>query len=154
MKNKKGQIVNLIIGLSVTLIIGIVIFSVVQSIVLDQTSTTAITDDQFTADNSTCVRVTADCFASGSATVENATSGVSLTGNFTQCGQSSDWYGLNLKADGKGLRIDGATVNTSYSEISCNQIQSGTTTTVIQLLPLLFAVLLLVFVAGFIVLKR
>ncbi len=153
---KKGQ-VGMILTITIGLILGIVMFQIIFSTIDDQTSTRTITDDTFTAANDTCVQVTSLCIAAGSGVIENGTGGTdTATGNFSDCqvNNPGKLNGFLLKSDVGGTIYDGVVMNATYSERSCSFISGGTTTIVLNLLPLLFAVLLLVFVAGFIAFKR
>ncbi|KKL97587.1 hypothetical protein LCGC14_1832960 [marine sediment metagenome] len=152
---KKGQ-VGMMITITISLILGIVMFQIIFSTIDEQIRTLAIIDDQFTAANDTCVQVTSSCIAPGSGVIENATNAEIATGNFTQCqvNNPGKLNGFLLNADDADPGHDGVTVNATYTERSCSFISGGTTTIVLNLLPLLFAVLLLVFVAGFIAFKK
>ena len=152
---KKGQM--MIVGMSIAVILAVVIFTVIFSVIDENLKQTAIDADQFTAVNATCTRVTDQCITKGStSTVLNATgTGATaiMTGNFTECGASGDLYGYNLKATGLAV-LDGSTMNASYTEEGCGYIQSGTTRTLVSVIPILLALLILVFIAGFAIVKR
>ncbi len=152
---KKGQ-VGMILTITIGLILGIVMFQIIFTQIFDQTTTRNIVDDQFTAANGTCVQVTSDCIGLNSGVIENGSNAVVVTSNFTECqvNNPGKLNGFLLNVNAADPAHDGATLNASYNERSCSFISGGTTTTVLNLLPLLFAVVLLVFVAGFVVLKR
>ncbi len=158
MNKKMGQmpIAGMIIFITVGLIIGIVVFQIIFTLIDDQTSTLGVADDQFTASNNTCVQVTNKCIVLGSGVIENATGAQVETNNFTECqvNNPDKLNGFSLNPNGGGTGFDGVAVNATYSEVSCSFIPGGTTQTVLNLLPLLLAVALIVFVTGFIVLKK
>ena len=159
---KKGQIaVNVIIGMGITLIIGVIVLSIIWTQYADQVGSATITGDQFTASNTTCVELTDKCLtsitslnnATGNSTMKSTIIG---SGNYSICTAR----GLNNKFDGVLLDGDtvvdagynGQTVNASYTEISCNRI-TGMTATIVGYLPVLLAIVLLIFLAGFIAIK-
>ena len=152
MKQKKAQMA--IVGIMIALILGVIFLSIAWTQIQSQQTRTTITDDQFTATNGSCVRVTSECIASLT-TVENGTGGSELlTGNFTACGVNTDLYGLLLSPTGQiDASYDGATVNATYIEGSCNEI-TGQTRTIINYVPVLMAVVLLAFTAGFAFMKK
>lgn len=149
--NKKGNMA--IISLTVALIIGLIALTVGWELIQDKTATTEITDDQFTAVNGSCTRITSasdKCISNVAGTIrlENASNGEDVLGNFTLCGSqsSSSLNGYSLTTIPS---LDGATINATYNEIACTQL-TGTTATITNYVPLLWAVALLVLVAGFI----
>ena len=152
---KKGQ-VGMILTITIGLILGIVMFQIIFTTIDSQVTTTAITKDPFTASNGTCVQVTDNCIALGTGVLVNGTNDVTVTANFSECqvNNPDKLNGFVLSPDLGGNEFDGVQVNASYSDRSCSFIGGATTQIVLNLLPLLFAVVLLVFVAGFIVLKR
>jgi len=152
---KKGQ-VNIMLMLLVGLIIGTVSLSIIFSLIGDQTATTAITADQFTASNATCVSTTTNCIVAGSGVLINSTNTTDIaTGNFTECDSNADSKldGFSLDSPGGEVRWDTTTINASYNERSCAFIEGGITTLVVNNIPVLFAVALLVFVAAAIALR-
>ena len=85
--NKKGQAG--IITMAIGAILLVVILSVIFSTLSDQTISTTIADDPFTGINETCVRITPDCYQTGSLAIVNGSNNVAMLGNFTECGDSS-----------------------------------------------------------------
>lgn len=142
--NKKGEIP--IIGLSIAVILGIIALGVGFGLISNQTTTTTITKDSFTAKNSTCVQVTDNCIQSLTS-VTNGTK--TYTGNFTLCGDNPNLNGLILYPLQKGAKLHNSVMNATYTEISCGYL-SGTTRTIVNYVPLLWAVAILALVAGFI----
>lgn len=155
MAKKWGQ-VGMIITITIGLILGIVMFQIIFSTIDSQTSTSRVADDLFTGVNDTCTQVTSECIAPGSGVIENGTGGQIATGNYTECqvNNPDKINGFLLNKEGADPSLDGEEMNATYTERSCSFIGGTTTQTVLNLLPLLFAVVLLVFVAGFIVLKK
>lgn len=144
--NTKG---NMMAGVMVTLILVVLVTSIVFSFISSARDTTTVTDDQFTASNTTCVQITDNCIVS-LISMENATgTGTIGLSNFSIC---------TVKSGGglQGVQISGdATTETHYTEKllnatyiseSCQKI-TGMTSTMIGYLPLLMAVAILVFVA-------
>ncbi len=156
--NKKGQ--GVIIAMSIGAILLVIILGVIFSTLSNQTSTTPVTKDPFTASKQVCVRVTSattervDCIEPGSTTaIENSTNAVDVLSNFTECGSNGDIFGY------KGVAlindsIDGAIVNATYTSRSCAFITSGTTRTLVNLLPVLLAIVVLIFILGFVALRK
>lgn len=154
--NKKGQIVGVIVAITVVVIVAMVALQVIFSQVDEQTLQTAITADQFTAANATCVRVTSteNCYESGSSALTNSSNGVPSDGNFSECGDSGGFFGFSLNANGADSSLDGVVQNASYTQQSCNFIDSGITRTVILNYSILFAIAILVFIAGFVIFRQ
>jgi len=158
MKSKKAQITQIIITLSVLLIIGVVVLQVIFSQIADQTTVTGVVNDTFSTTNASCTRITstaANCIVPSSTVITN--SSIDRTGNFTECDSTSDGkvdgIKLNTGANGGASQYSGFDMNATYNQRGCNYITGGLTTTVINNLPVLFAVLLLVIVAAAIVIK-
>ncbi len=152
--NKKGQ--GAIIAMSIGAILLVVILSVIFSTLSDQTTRTAIASDRFTAANGTCTRVTAseDCILAGSTTaIVNNSNAANLLNNFTECGTSGDVFGYDMVA-GAQASVVGATANATYTEESCAFITSGTTRTLVNLIPVLLAIAILIFILGFVALRK
>ena len=150
MRNKKG---NAIIGLTVALIIGILTLTIAWNLIQEKQTNTAIVDDQFTMSNSSCVQVTSKCLTSFGR-VENVSDQSIGADNYSSCGVGLSNGKLNgIIFDNSGGDVDtwynGETLNATYTEIDCTQI-TGTTAQIINYPPLLWAVGLLVLVAGFI----
>lgn len=153
---RKGQM-NAMLALSIGLILGVVILGVVFSFISDQTSTSTITADQFTASNESCVQVTSNCITTLTNVYNATTPGpIEAGGNYSICTVGGALSGLYLNpADSQGnIDNNGYTANATYNERSCGFITSGTTRTLVTLIPLLLAIVALVFVTGFLVLKR
>ncbi len=155
--NKKGQ--GAIIAMSVGAILAVVILGVIFSTLRDQTTTTSIGSDSFTAANGTCVRVTpatsaVDCIEPSSTTaIVNDTNGVDVLADFQECGTAGDIFGYDMVA-GANESVVGATVNATYTGRSCAFITSGTTRTLVTLLPVLLAIVILIFILGFVALRK
>lgn len=143
--NKKG---NMMVGMTVTLILTILVVTVLFSFIGNQTDATAVSLDQFSGSNLTCVQVTDNCIVS-TTTMKNATDGLNVKGNFTLCASTTagDLDGYLNTADVASLQ--GATINASYTEASCERI-TGTNATIIGFIPLLLAVAIIAFVAFFV----
>ncbi len=151
--NKKGQ--GAIIAMAIGAILLVVILSVIFSTLSDQTTQTGVVDDTFTILNGSCARVTNDCIAPGSTTaIQNATDNVDLLTNFTECGASGDLFGYNIISPGTQVSVVGAEANATYTVRSCAFIATGTTRTLINLIPVLLAIAILIFIVGFAVLRR
>ena len=149
--NNKGQ--GAIIAMAIGAILLVVVLGVIFSTLSDQVSDTAVTEQVFAATNGTCVRLTANCYVGGTLTVVNSTSNtVDATGNFSECGTSGDIFGALPNIIDGGL--DGANHNASYSERSCAFITSGITRTLVNLIPVLLAIVILVFILGFVALRK
>ena len=140
---KKGQ-TNMVVIIMVTIILAMVSISIVWGLIRSQQDTTAIKNDTFTTSNTSCVRLTNNCYIANSLTVDNLST--DHTGNFTECGSSSMLYGTIGAANWP--LASGDLMNASYTEQACGRI-TGLTGTIINYVPLLMAVLILVFVAGF-----
>ncbi len=150
---KKGQ--GAIVAMSIGAILLVVILAVIFSTLTAQTTTTTVTDDPFTAINETCVRLTTDCYTPGSLTIVNASDNINALTNFTECGDSSVLlFGARGDISGCVSCENTLGLNASYGQRSCGFITSGTTRTIINLLPVLLGIAILIFIVGFIVLKK
>lgn len=147
--SKKGQLgATVIIGISVTLIIAVIMVGIVFSQITNQQTETAVSNDLFTANNDTCVRLDAsNCIQPASLTVANGTD--DFSGNFSECGDGNDVYGAQLSAVGGGTGLDGTGLNASYTQRDCGYI-TGTTGTILNYVPILLAVALLAFLGFYI----
>lgn len=146
---KKAQ-TNAMVIIMMVVIIAMVSISVTWGLIRDQRDTRAITEDPFVVANGTCIRVTNLCIRRGTtSTIENATeaSPANRVGNFTECGIGNDLYGYNTHNE-TDVALIGQTMNSSYTEESCTPIV-GITGTIIDYIPILMAVLILVFVSAF-----
>ena len=152
--NQKGQ--GTIIAMAIGAILLVVILGVIFSTLSEQTTTSAVTADQFTASNSSCTKVTNNCITAITSVVNATTPGVDATGNYSVCSISGDETGILLDpADSTGnIDNNGFTANASYSEQSCAFITSGTTRTLVTLIPVLLAILVLIFILGFVALRK
>lgn len=153
--NKKGQ--GAIIAMSIGLILAVVILGVIFSQLRDQTTTSAVIGDQFTGINRTCVRITPDCYTPGSLALSNASNTSTekdIAGNFTECGNSNV---VLFGAIGNIIECEECentlALNASYSKRSCGYITNATTRTLVNLLPVLLAIAILIFILGFVALK-
>lgn len=146
--NQKGQ-ANVMVVIMITIILAMVAISVVWGLVRSQQDTTTITDDQFTGINETCVRLTDNCYVPNTLSITNSTSKTKdVGGNFTECGDTSMVYGARGNIAECGECELSLALNASYTEQACGRI-TGMTGTIINYLPLLMAVIILVFVAAF-----
>ncbi len=142
---KKGQ-ANFMVVILMVVIIAMIAISVIWGTIRAQQDTTAVTNDPFTAINLTCVRITDNCYLAGTLITKNATGNTITTGNFSECGEGSLRYGalVNIQNDTDVLPAQ----NASYTESACGRI-TGLTGTIIDYVPLLMAVVILVFVSAF-----
>lgn len=149
---KQGQIaVGVIITISVILIIGVVMLQVIFSQISTQQSQTSVQNDLYSAEaNTTCTRLTTECYAKGTLAVVNVSKTLVVNGNFTECTINGDFQGVRMIED----IWEGNSLNASYTRISCAFIQGNLTRIILNNVPVLFAVLLMVFLAGFIILKK
>ena len=155
--NKKGQ--GAIIAMSIGAILLVVILAVIFSLLTAQTTTTSVPEDVFTAANGTCVRVTVEtsdinCISPGStSSILNGTNAEESLDNFTECGTEGDLFGYNMVAGASEISLVGVSMNATYTARSCAFITSGTTRTLVNLLPVLLGIAVLIFILGFVVLK-
>ena len=156
MKNMNNKAQGAIIAMSIGVILLVVILGVIFSTLSEQTSTTSVIGDQFTGINKTCVRITPNCYTPNTLVIVNGTNGlVVATGNFTECGDSSAvLFGALGNIVDCDTCEDTLALNASYTGRSCGFITSGTTRTLINLLPVLLGIAVLIFILGFIALKR
>jgi len=147
--DKKGQITAISITImTVVIIIGMIVLNVSSELINTQTITSPEVSDTFVASNTTCVQVTNDCIVTGSAVFANNSDGAWIgSGNFSICRVGTADAGFLLDSGVVDETLyGGSTIETNYTSRSCTQV-SGTTRTVITLIPLLIAVALLIFVA-------
>lgn len=152
-KKSQANITSIMVMIAIGLIIGVVMLQIIFSQISEQTTTKTQSDIQFAVQTKgICTRVTSRCIQSISSVVNNT--GASITGNFTRCGSGTDLFGHTFNQSGDSdIDLVGDTVNTTFIEESCSRIEGALTTTVVNNVPILFAVALLVFVAGFLILK-
>jgi len=144
--NKKG---NMMMTVFISLLIGLIALTIILPIITDKITDRTVTNDQFTASNTTCVTLSNDllCLSSITSTV-NASNGVDIqVANWTICSATRQSDGLLLSGDAETkARFNAELINATYVSRDCQPI-TGTTGTVIGYVPLLFAVILLIFVA-------
>lgn len=150
--NKKYSQAAVWVTIMIVAVIGLVALQVMYTSITDQTDTTDITDDQFTGSNTTCVDVTDNCILTLTS-VENATGGETLgTGNYSICGAGYDGkYKDGILLDDP--EYHGETLNATYTEVNCGHL-TGLTALVVNNIPILVAIALLVFAAGYAVMKK
>ena len=144
MYGKKGNaavMTTLLIGI----IVGVISLSIVFTQIRGQTTTTAVSNQAFTATNTSCTRLTTDCVASLTS-VDNLST--VLTGSYDLCGSGGDNYGLRTNPEDNNHST--SDINVSYIRESCAPITGGITTTIVGYFAVLMAVVILVFVVGFI----
>lgn len=151
--NKIAQ-TSIFIVILVSVLIGVIAVSIVSSQINRQTAYTTITDDQFTMSNTSCVDVTANCISSLTS-VENVTGSVTIgSGNYSICNvnaPSTRYDGILVSGDAYvDSNFNGLTLNSTYVEEACDSIQGGITRTIVPYFVILMAVVLLVFVTGYI----
>ena len=145
--NKKAQ-TNMMVIIMITVILAMVAISVTWGLIRGQLDTTAISSDPFTATNETCTRVTTNCIVAGSTTeILNNSDAVDVTNNFVECGAGINVYGYDMAPEANTSLV-GEQVNATYTEEACTRI-TGLTATIINYVPLLMAVIILVFVSMF-----
>ena len=139
------------ITIMIVSIIGLVTLQIMYTSIRDQTATTSITDDQFTGSTS-CVDITDNCILTLDS-VENATGGETLgTGNYSLCDANSGGkYNDGIILDDAEYNTE--TLNATYTEVNCGHL-TGLTALVVNNVPILVAVALLVFAAGFAMMKK
>lgn len=153
-KNKKGQGSTMLL-IGITCIIGMVLLTVLFGF-LNNTSlkTETVVNETITLQNSTRVDL-ANYWVIGVTEVystENVTKVLLSTGNYTV----SDLNNELVKA---GITLTDATYDgnasyVSYTYYPAGYIESSTTRGLLALTPVLFALVILVFVAGFVVMKK
>lgn len=146
---RKGQIGATIF---IPVVIAVILLGVVFTFITDQRSTTTVTDDQFTASNTSCVEITNACINSITR-IENASGGGTIlsASNYTLCiatGTTNEYDGILLSPTAS-LELNGKTVNATYEGESCEAID-GMTGTMIDYIPVLLAVVLIIGVAVYI----
>jgi hypothetical protein len=150
---KKAQ--SMMVGLGITLLLAVIIFSLIYTSISSQTTVTAVTDDTLTLSNTSCTQLTPQCINSIT-TIENATSAADVlsASNYSICTYGSTPSGILLTGGASGDALwNGETVNVTYTETACNYISGTMTRTIISHLPMILAVVLLVFVGGYVALK-
>lgn len=141
---KKGQVGTQTVLLT-TLIVTLIAVSVSATLITNNTATTDISNDEFTALNNTCVAVSTNCLTELTA-FSNGTQNWNV-GNFSICPVSGDNVGIYL--DGSNVdqkELSNLVLNASYTERSCSFI-GGTTGTLINYIPLIMAVVIVAFLA-------
>ncbi len=125
-------------------LIGIILIGVVWSSVQDSTTTTTVTNESFSGVNNTYVALTYDDWASSSA-VRNGTG--------TELNSSTD-YDVNLTSGSiKLLNQSNGTYYADYTYYPDGYIEGSMSRTILNYLPIMFAIALFVFLAGYVALK-
>jgi hypothetical protein len=148
--NKKGEF-N-IMALFIPLLIALIVISIVIPLIGNKISTTTVTNDQFTASNTTCVQINTDYCIASLTSVANSTGTTPInTANFTRCNVADGTLkGLLLQGDDTTeVKFNGVVLNATYQSQDCNPV-SGFTGTIIGFIPVFLALALLVFLALFI----
>ena len=143
-----GMFIALFVGLT----IGIIAIGAIVTQISGQTSTTTVTNDQFTMSNTSCVDVTTNCILSLTS-VSNVTAGTAGinpidSGNYSICRVNAPagmFDGVVVSGDASIDVLNGLTLNTTYTGINCDYIGGATTRSLISYIPLLAVVALLVF---------
>lgn len=153
MKNKKAQAGSIWIGLTVTVILAVMVISIVWTQWQDQTTVTRVSNDTFTPTNNTCVQVTSDCVSSLKY-VYNASNGLAIgLNNFSICKLGGENQGILFEGTAVWeSQLMGKNLNATYDEISCSNI-TGMAGSLLSYIPLMLAIAVLVFVAGFMAFK-
>jgi len=134
----------------IVLVIGLVALQIMYTSISNQTSETTITDDQFVGSNTTCVDLTDQCILSLTS-IENGTVVVDA-GNYSLCeANSGGKYSDGILLD--DAEFNGYTLNATYTEVNCGHL-TGLTAVVVNNVPILVAIALLVFAAGFAIMKK
>lgn len=148
MKSKKGQMVGVMTAILISVLIGVIMTSIVHTQITEQTALTTVTNDPFTMSNTTCVRLTENCINSFTS-VTNTTVTIG-SGNYSRCTSSQTYDGILVSADTYIDGLNGQPLNASYLEESCAALPTGLTRTIAGYFAILMAVIILVYVAGWV----
>ena len=135
----------ILISAFILLLVGIILTSEVANSNSKARSLGTVTDDQFTADNASCVQITTGCIDSITL-VENATKATTVgSANYTLCRSSTTHLqdGIQLKdgAQMAGESLDGFTLNATYTQSAdCTYVSDATSRVFLNLIPLFFAI--------------
>lgn len=143
---EKGILAVFLVPIMCVILLGIV-WSTVQTATTIQT----VTNESFTAVNDTHVALTYDGWVACSA-VRNVNDTTLGTGNY-----SVGLSGGTINITTAGLAVDNGSGFTHYADYTYKDdsyMESSMSRTVIGYLPIIFALAMLVFIAGFIVLKK
>ncbi len=150
---RKGQ-AQMMIGLGVALIITVIILGVVFTFLTDNalTLTTVSEEDHATTDN-VSLQLDNDRIVTSSMVIRNGT--LIVTDNIDNRNWSlTETTGQILVFNNSGFGFQaGATLTYNYSFRPDGFVDDGTTRTIISIIPLLLAIVLLVFAVGFIAIK-
>lgn len=134
----------------IVILVGVVLLSSLADNESNIRTLVTVTDDPFTGSNSTCTRVATGCINSIT-NVENATGALTVgTANYSICRSSTTNLldGILLVADSQanGETLGGAALNTTYEQSpSCTYVASGVSRTFISLIPIFFALAVLLY---------
>ena len=137
----------------IVLLVGVVFLSSLADNESNIRTLVTTTDDAFTGSNSTCTRVATGCIDSLT-TVENATGAMTVgAANYSLCRRSTTGVldGILLAADSQanGVTLGGAALNTTYTQSpGCTYVASGISRTFISLIPIFFALFVLLIGVG------
>ena len=124
-------------------IIAVILLGIIWSTVQTATVPTAVTNESFAGVTNTYVALTYDDWAACSA-IRNGTHETMGIGNYT----------VNLAAGSVNLTSASGTYYADYTYKADSYLTSSMSRTIVGYLPLIFAIVIFVFIAGFIVLKR
>jgi len=133
----------------IVLLVGVVLLSSLADNESSIRTLLTVTDDQFTMDNTTCVQITSGCISSLTS-VENATGAEVIgAGNYSLCRSSGNQDGILVSADTSIDRYNGLTINATYTHSpGCTYVSSGISRTFIGLIPIFFALFVLLIGVG------
>lgn len=147
MKNKKAMI-GIMTAVLISVLIGVIMTSIVHTQITEQTTTTTVTNDEFTMNNASCVRVSNNCIQSITSVVN--TSITIGANNYTRCFATQTYDGILVFGDNYTDGLNGQPLNATYIEESCAALPGGLVRTIATYFAVLMAVVLLVYLAGWV----
>ena len=135
----------------IVLLVGVVLLSSLADNESSIRTLLTVADDQFTGSNTTCVRVTTGCIDSLTS-VENSTVTIGVA-NYSLCRSTTtgvqDGILLAAGSQADGFALSGTVLNATYTNSpTCAYVASGISRTFISLIPIFFALFVLLIGVG------
>ena len=142
---------NVLFAFAIAVILGLIFLTTLSQPIADQSSTSTVTDDQYTASNTSCVKVTSgnDCIISLTS-VENVSAQAIGSANYSLCVASNGGSLLSNGIINNGDATtdgwyNGQTLNATYTmSQGCVYNPNATSRNLTSLLPLFFAIFLVI----------
>jgi preprotein translocase subunit SecG len=142
-----GKKIAMVASLFIVVVIGLIFLTTINQNVETQATLSTITDDQFTASNSSCVVITTGCIETVTS-IKNVTRTTIDPANYTLCRSNTgklDGIQLLSGAQMADASLNGKTLNATYTESAgCTYVSNSTARNLTGILVLLFVIAIVV----------